>query len=324
MISVIIPIYNAGKYLQECLLSVRKQSYSEIEVICVDDGSTDNSYAIAECFVKEDYRFKLYRQTNAGVSAARNLALSKANGEYVCFIDADDVIASDFIENLINLSVNGEFAICSYTRKLSCLGVGNVQVKHYSAKEYLKHIFDESVEDPNIWMMLFKNSIIQMQHLDFTVGCIRNEDTEFYVKYMANVENVVVSNYKGYFYRLNPSSCMCSKMDVRSFTGIEAQARMAQYLNDRGIIKNKDRILGASVQEYTYATAKEKNFELYNFMHERYDVKYYMTCILKTHPRFLRKCLALCYLLLGKRLFYWFISINSSLIFSGPRRPWSK
>lgn len=309
MISVIIPIYNAGKFLQECLLSVQKQSYSEFEVICVDDGSTDNSYAIAECFVKEDYRFKLYRQTNAGVSAARNLALSKANGEYVCFIDADDVIASDFMENLINLSVNGEFAICSYTRKQSCLGVGNVQVKQYSAEEYLKHIFDESVEHPNICMMLFKNSIIQMQHLDFTVGCIRNEDTEFYVKYMANVENVVVSNYKGYFYRPNPSSCMCSKTDVRSFTSIEAQARMAQYLNDRGIIKNKDRILGASVQIYTYATAKEKNFELYNFMHERYDVKHYMKCILKTHPRFLRKCLALCYLLLGKRLFYWFISI---------------
>lgn len=308
MISVIIPIYNAGKYLHECLLSVQKQSYLEVEVICVDDGSKDNSYSIAECFSKEDHRFKLYRQTNAGVSAARNLGLSKANGEYVCFIDADDVIAFDFLENLINLSVNGELAICSYTRKQNCLGVGNVQEKKYSAKEYLKHIFDESVEHPNICMMLFKNSIIQMQHLSFTVGCIRNEDTEFYVKYMANIENVVVTDYKGYFYRPNPSSCMSSKLDVNSLTSIEAQARMAQYLNDRGIVNNKDIILGASVQVYTYATAKENNLELYNIVHERYDVKHYMKCILKTHPRFLRKCLALCYLLLGKRFFYRLIS----------------
>lgn len=152
-----------------------------------------------------------------------------------------------------------------------------------------------------------------MQHLDFTVGCIRNEDTEFYVKYMVNIENIVVSDYKGYFYRPNPYSCMNSKLDVRSFTSIEAQERMAKILVDKDVFLDTDRVLATSVQTYTYLTARKRNYDLYDLLHKRYDVRNYMNIIFFKHPRLVRKGIGILYLLLGKKRFYKIISIGQIL-----------
>ena len=98
--SIIIPVYNAGKLLMECLSSVSKQSFEDFEVIVVDDGSTDNSSAICDYFVKRDCRISVICQKNRGVSAARNLGLSLAKGKYVIFIDSDDFIETVFLETI--------------------------------------------------------------------------------------------------------------------------------------------------------------------------------------------------------------------------------
>lgn len=102
MISIIIPIYNSDKYLLECLNSVINQSFLDFEVLCVNDGSTDRSKDICEQYVRKDKRFRLYNQENAGVSVARNLGIEQAQGEYLCFLDSDDVIAKDFLRNLFD------------------------------------------------------------------------------------------------------------------------------------------------------------------------------------------------------------------------------
>ena len=98
MISIIIPVYNAENYLEECLNSVQNQTYTNIEVILVNDGSTDNSKHICERFCQEDIRFHLLNQENQGQSFTRNTGVAASTGEFIAFVDSDDVIKANYLE----------------------------------------------------------------------------------------------------------------------------------------------------------------------------------------------------------------------------------
>ena len=306
MVSIIIPIYNAEKYLFECFNSVIKQTYTDFEAICVNDGSSDNSAAICQEFVEKDTRFILINKENGGVSSARNRALKEAKGEYVCFVDSDDVIEPHFLENLLSQSQNGAFAVCSYSRDINQLTSKASKCVEYDAKEFILHILNESIEHPNICMMLFKNSIIQMQRLDFTLGCVRNEDTEFYMKYLVYEDKVVVSNYKGYYYRDNENSA-AHQFNIKSLTFIEADARIAEILKNNNIIGDDNLIVPASVQYFVFKTARHNNKELYDYLHQNYEVRKMMKKMTR-FPRLARKGVAYCYNILGKKLFFELIS----------------
>ncbi len=99
-ISVIIPVYNAAAYLRECIDSLLSQTFTDWEALCVDDGSTDESGIILDEYAAKDRRIKVFHQSNKGVSAARNFALESAKGEYVCFLDGDDIFDRDFLERV--------------------------------------------------------------------------------------------------------------------------------------------------------------------------------------------------------------------------------
>lgn len=306
MISIIIPIYKAEPYLRECLESVEKQTYKDFEVVCINDGSPDNSADICKQFVDKDKRFRLYNQENCGVSSARNRALKEVRGEYVCFVDSDDVIEPHFLEHLAELAKDGSFAVCSYSRSFAGLTSTATKISEYHTKDFIRHILNESIEHPNICMMLFKNSIIQTKKLNFTIGCVRNEDTEFYMKYLVNETKVRVSDYKGYYYRDNENSA-AHIFNVKSLTFIEADARISKFLVENNVIGNDNHIVPASVQYFVYQTARQGNKELYDYIHEHYDVKSMMKKM-TSFPRLARKGVAYCYLLLGRTLFYQLLS----------------
>ena len=307
MVSIIIPIYKAENYIEECLASILNQTYTDFEVLCINDGSPDNSAAICQHFVKIDNRFQLINQKNEGVSSARNNGLNRAKGEYIYFIDADDAIAPNYLEELVRLSKDGSMAICSYARNKRNLTKKTTKIQEYGVKEYINHVLDEDIEHPNIWSMLFRNSIIQAQQLYFHIGCIKNEDTEFYLKYMVHEKNIVFSNFKGYYYRVNENSAVHKPISIKSLTSIEAQKRISVYLYNHGIIKDIDRVLGASIQVYSFISARESNRQIYNVLHQHYNVKKAMKAMLD-HPRFGRKLTSILYLLLGKNVFYTLLS----------------
>ena len=102
-VSVVIPIWNTEKYLRKCLASVVNQTYKNLEIICINDGSPDNSLAILEEYAKKDSRIIIINQGNAGVSTARNRGLDIATGEYISFVDPDDWIESNTYESTVNL-----------------------------------------------------------------------------------------------------------------------------------------------------------------------------------------------------------------------------
>ena len=308
MISIIVPIYNVFKYLDECLHSIKIQDFTDFEVICVDDGSIDNSANIAKEYVKKDKRFMLFQQSNAGVSAARNLGLEHAKGEYICFIDADDKIECGYLSKLLALSEPNSLPICSFSSDENDIGRGN-KVKVYDSVDYIKHIFNEDIQHPNLWAMLFENRIIESNNLRFTVGCIKNEDTEFFVKYMVHCEKIIVTDYRGYFYRVNPNSVMRSGLNMKSITSIDAQARMSDYLVKYEIYTENNSILSNAVQVYVYSAAKSQNKEIYKYLHSKYSVHHHMRKML-LHPRMGRQMVAFFYLLLGSKLFYKLLSLK--------------
>lgn len=119
LVSIIIPVYNTEKYISECLNSLTQQSYIHIEIIAVDDGSTDNSLKILNDISAKDNRLKVFTQPNQGVSAARNLALSKATGEYIMFVDADDWIDPHTIEECLQEIGDADVCFFAYIREFT-------------------------------------------------------------------------------------------------------------------------------------------------------------------------------------------------------------
>lgn len=118
MISVIVPIYNNAPYLEQCLTSILFQTYSDLEIICVNDGSTDESLKILHTIAQKEPRITVLSQENAGVSAARNAGLDVAKGEYIAFVDSDDELEPDMYKMLLNLAVEhqADIAHCGYKK----------------------------------------------------------------------------------------------------------------------------------------------------------------------------------------------------------------
>ena len=116
LISVIIPVYKVEKYIERCITSVKKQSYFNIEIILVDDGSPDNCGIICDKYAETDSRIKVIHKKNGGLSDARNAGLDIATGQYICFIDSDDYIEKDTLKDMYNniVMTRADITICNY------------------------------------------------------------------------------------------------------------------------------------------------------------------------------------------------------------------
>ena len=121
IISIIVPIYNVGKYLPKCIESILNQTFKNFELILVNDGSTDNSGVVCDDYEKKDTRIKIIHKSNGGVSSARNAGLYVAKGEYIGFVDPDDYIDKNMYEKLYRLCIdnNSDIAICRFNREIN-------------------------------------------------------------------------------------------------------------------------------------------------------------------------------------------------------------
>ncbi len=307
VVSIIIPIYNAGEYLHECLESIARQSHSDFECLCIDDGSSDKSGSICLEFTERDSRFRYFRQPNAGVSAARNKGLEVAKGKWISFVDADDIVHADYLRTLLNINVANGISMCGWTRDISSLGYPAKGIKAFASYDFIGRIINGPERKVNICMMLFSNNIIQENNIRFTEGCVWGEDTEFYLKYMVHISSIVKTDYIGYYYRENPQSA-CHTLDERSLTAIGAAERTKEYLLSNGIISKDCPIVDAVVEYFIYNTARQKKRQIYEYIHDKYVVRDTMKAML-SYPRMARKAVALFYLILGKQAFFRILSM---------------
>lgn len=190
MVSIIVPIYNTEQYLSKCLESIRTQTYLDIEVIMIDDGSTDDSGSIAKKFAERDNRFCLYSQYNLGVSAARNNGLNRCTGEFVIFVDSDDWLEPQMIEKLVSNMIghNVDISCCQYDRnKMFSENITKVWDRNTALQNFLEH----KKINGSLVNKLFKKKLIQNIRLDESIKY--GEDALFLWKNLLNVSSIAIS-----------------------------------------------------------------------------------------------------------------------------------
>lgn len=209
-VSVIIPVYNVEAYLRQCLDSVVKQTLRDIEIICVDDGSTDGSAAILAEYAARDSRVKVLLQGNAGAGVARNTGLAVARGEYICFCDPDDFLPHDLIEcvykvataNKVDITIYGVDSYDASGTKISrCQRFGNAVghlPKVFSAKDISERLFGTFL--PCVWNKLFRREFIAHHKIEFQ-ALPRANDIFFSMMHMALAERIIVTDKVAYCYR---------------------------------------------------------------------------------------------------------------------------
>ncbi|MDB5176814.1 MAG: hypothetical protein JWN75_482 [Candidatus Saccharibacteria bacterium] len=206
MFSVIVPVYNAEKYLSKCLASIVEQTYRNIEIIVVNDGSTDGSLEIMKDFARIDSRIIIIDQSNRGVSASRNKGLSLAEGKYVLFVDADDYFWSQKAIQIINHNMENISSTCllmfnvheeANNKSFSLLD------KYYADKDYLNILAtlvkNEKINSP--FNKVYNNSIIKTHRIMFNHKVRIGEDLLFNIEYLKHCHSMQTISETLYFYR---------------------------------------------------------------------------------------------------------------------------
>ena len=192
-ISVIVPIFNAGAYLAKCIESLIHQPYTALQIILVNDGSTDDSLAIAQQYAAQDSRIEVYTQTNQGQSVARNLGLQYAKGEYISFVDADDYVDNDFYTVLMQ-----------HIEDLDCVQIGYKRVSA-QGKVLLEKLPKHFHQFTSPCMRLYRRELFTKHDLRFPSGMIY-EDVVFSLDFWGTKPSYRILSYTGYNYLANTSS----------------------------------------------------------------------------------------------------------------------
>lgn len=209
LVSVIIPAYNVDEYLKECVQSLLCQTYTNYEVIIIDDGSKDNTYAIGKHFVSENEKVKLFRQENKGVSIARNVGMQKAKGDFYIFADADDVVAPQYIETLVACVKKAELGVVGFTSKRENFATDiKRNVSYDSASNMTENILCGTNYDGYLWNKIFQRKIIENNELQFRENIVVWEDLLFVLEYLKKCNQILISNDKLYYYRHREGSAV--------------------------------------------------------------------------------------------------------------------
>ena len=207
-ISVIIPVYNSEKYLKECIDSILAQTYKNYEIIIINDGSTDNSKYICEQYEKSHNNVKLYSIENHGVSYARNLGISKANGEFIYFMDSDDILFSKCFEIFDKLKIDNNSLYCfkwmDYYKNTIPEFNSNYDVEKFTnTKELI--LLDDNISS-FLWNKIYQKNILIDNNLRFDENIHYCEDKIFNLQYVKYVNTIIYNPNLFYLYRVRKNS----------------------------------------------------------------------------------------------------------------------
>lgn len=274
LITVIIPVYNVKPYLSKCLESVGKQSYKNLEIILVDDGSDDGSFSICKEFSKRDSRIKLYHTKNLGLSHARNVGLDHANGEYIVFVDSDDYIHENMISTMMDKAEDADLVICNYKRVLNdtkkeipqdakCLKDDSWNYKQFWEHYYLKNL---NVFCCVAWNKLYKRKLFK--NIRYPINEI-HEDEYIINDIVSRCNKIKIINDVLYYYVQRGNSIMHN-----SYQGYMGSAEVFigrcdafQNRNLVGILReNLNEIPGFLVKGFNESQNRSK----YRFLRQKY------------------------------------------------------
>lgn len=241
LVSVIVPVYNAAGYLPKCVASIQAQTYSNWELILVNDGSTDGSGQICDALAREDSRLHIIHQENGGVSSARNTGLDAAEGTYIYFVDSDDWVAETMLAETVAIMQRESCDICTWEYWLADAG-GEIysgrwkeQMFRFAGRAEKQRFLCRWILPGHLYWSVcnrvFRQEIIQQNSLRFAVEQVIAEDFDFLFRYLANCRNMYYIPEALYTYRQHPASAMHT-------TTLQAQA--SEFLN---MVRRQDRTL---------------------------------------------------------------------------------
>lgn len=238
LVTIILPVYNVAKWLDTCMQSIVKQTYANLQIILIDDGSTDESPAICEHWAAEDSRINVVHQQNAGLSAARNTGLQLRKGEYVCFVDSDDYVEPDYVERMLDtaLTEQADMVVCNIRKEDED---GNpvkepdpaFEAKTFTCRQYMAYALRSSWKHIVAWNKLYRSSI--WNDFGYPVGKV-HEDEFVFAQLIARCSRIACISDVLYHYVQHDGSIMNRKFSIRNLDRIEALYQRFFFLNAHG------------------------------------------------------------------------------------------
>ena len=254
LISIIVPIYNVESYLDECIESIIHQTYENLEIILVNDGSTDKSEIICEKYRNNDNRIKYLYKDNGGSGSARNLGLSMVHGNYVSFVDSDDFIELNMIEKLYSIikSNDADIAFCTHERygDINHPPTTDGSIKKYDIENYLLEFsLGGKVATPSAWQKLYKSTLIA--NIKFPEGTY-SEDLIWTAKVIINSHKIVFLNEALYHYRIREHSITSGENTTSAVKEQVITQHLRQMLETSEYIKSKGYDIASEVVKVSY------------------------------------------------------------------------
>ena len=259
LISIILPVYNSEKYISECLTSILASTHKGLEVIIINDGSTDHTLDICEKFKSIDDRIRILTQQNQGVSAARNTGIKVANGNYIAFVDSDDQIDSTMYQILLKniLEYKADVSICNY-RNIDESGnhlnnrVYSNKLMQLDNKKYLKNINNLRMYQGFLWNKLYKKEVLFEK--DFDTGIYILEDLLYNCEIAKKRYNFVYQDTALYNYRINPNSALNKdKLTLKNLSTLEALEKIINIFDELNLSTGKMKL--KYIYSYLYYNA---------------------------------------------------------------------
>ena len=235
-VSVIIPVYNSEKYLKQCLDSVVNQTLKDIEIIIVNDGSTDNSLVIIQEYANKNKNIKVINKQNEGCYKARNIGLEKSHGKYIAFVDSDDYIEHNMYEKLYKKikDTDADIVCCCYWHHLKN------KLKKIANFEYSMNLLTKTnnkligaasviLDDSIIWNKIFKRQLLIEKRIKFHSDCYMADDSFFYIVSILNAKSIVYISDILYVHRVLIKNTITSSYNEQNFDCIKVSQRILEY-----------------------------------------------------------------------------------------------
>lgn len=215
-ITIIIPVYNAEKYLHKCINSILRQDFEDFELLLINDGSTDNSGEICDQYKIQDKRINVFHQINSGVSAARNKGIDNARGEWITFVDSDDYIENNYFETL-KYSIDSDWIFLNIDREINNEIITSLKFKNQklNISDFIKK-YSLYPHFPGPYAKFFKTNYIRENKLRYNINLKYGEDAVFNINYMNYCKTIFTTGSSTYIYRDTENGLSKLKYDINN------------------------------------------------------------------------------------------------------------
>ncbi len=233
LVSIIIPVYNLEQYIAKCLLSIVNQTYSNLEILCIDDGSTDSSADVIKSWCENDSRIKYFYKENGGVSSARNLGLDVLNGDFVMFVDGDDYLHPQAVELLYNCFEKLDCDIaCADAEKTNAYLTEFSDIENSSCEAIdVTKLYSrgDNRSFANVWSKLYRREVLKDMY--FPLGIKYGEDTNFSFKVLSKKPKLAKTDAKVYYYYARENSAETSVFSLNKATVLDSYDDICEYFS---------------------------------------------------------------------------------------------